>query len=58
MLNLISNIRFDRIRKDHSHSFKKNLDNFTNSELSAFLDKNNLDTQLSSIDWIHLYRKQ
>ena len=58
MLNLISNIRFDRIRKDHSHSFKKNLDNFTNSELSLFPDKNNLDTQISSIDWIDLYRKQ
>jgi len=58
MLNLISNIRFDRIRKDHSHSFKKNLDNFTNSELSVYPDTNSLDTQLSSIDWIDIYRKQ
>ena len=58
MLNLISNIRFDRIKKDHNHSFKKNLDNFSNSELSAFPEKNSLDTQISSADWINLYHKQ
>ena len=58
MLNLISNLRFDRIKKDHNHSFKKNLDNFSNSELSAFPEKNSLDTQISSADWINLYRKQ
>ena len=34
MLGLIHNIRVDRIRKDHSHSFKKNLNNYSNSELS------------------------
>ncbi|MEC8265831.1 MAG: hypothetical protein VX009_03340 [Pseudomonadota bacterium] len=58
MLNLISNIRFDRIKRDHNHSFKKNLDNYTNSELGVFPEKNSLDTQLSSTDWINLYRKQ
>ena len=58
MLNLISNIRFDRIKRDHNHSFKKNLDNYTNSELGVFPEKNSLDTQLSSADWINLYRKQ
>ena len=58
MLSLISNIRFDRIKKDHTHSFKKHLDNFSNSELSIYPDKENLDTQISSADWIQLYRKQ
>ena len=57
MLNLISNIRFDRIKKDHNHSFKKNLDNYSNSEL-VFPRKKQFDTQLSSADWINLYRKQ
>ena len=58
MLNLISNIRFDRIKKDHSHSFRKSLDNYSNSELDSFPEKNSLDTQISSADWINLYRKQ
>lgn len=58
MLNLISNIRFDRIKRNHDYSFKKNLDNFTNSELSIFPEKNTLDTQISSAVWIDLYRKQ
>ena len=39
MLNLISNIRFDRIKKDHSHSFRKSLDNYSNSELDTFPEK-------------------
>ena len=58
MLNLISNIRVDRIKRSNNHSFKKNLENFTNSELSALPEKNSLDTQISSADWIDLYRKQ
>ena len=39
MLNLISNIRFDRIKKDHNHSFRKSLDNYSNSELDVFPEK-------------------
>ncbi len=57
MLGLIHNIRVDRIRKDHSHSFKKNLNNFTNSELS--IKDNDLNENfLLSNDWLELYRKQ
>ena len=57
MLSLIHNIRVDRIRKDHSHSFKKNLNNYTNSELynqDMALNENFL---LSNY-WLELYRKQ
>ena len=57
MLGLIHNIRFDRIRKDHSHSFKKNLNNFTNSELSI-KDKELNENFLLSNYWLELYRKQ
>ena len=46
MLGLIHNIRVDRIRKDHSHSFKKNLNNYTNSELS--IQKKRPERKLSS----------
>lgn len=58
MLNLMHNIRLDRIKRNNDHSFKKNLENYSNSELSIYPSKENLDTQLSSIDWINLYRKQ
>ena len=58
MLNLMHNIRLDRIKRNNDHSFKKNLENYSNSELSIYPTKENLDTQLSSIDWINLYRKQ
>lgn len=58
MLHLISNLRFDRIKRDHNHSFRKNLENYTNSELTVYPEKNSLDTQISSTDWINLYRKQ
>ena len=57
MLGLIHNIRFDRIRKDHSHSFKKNLNNFTNSELSI-KDKDLNENFFLSNYWLELYRKQ
>ena len=57
MLGLIHNIRFDRIRKDHSHSFKKNLNNFTNSELSIKDNELNENFLLSNY-WLELYRKQ
>ena len=59
MLTLIHNIRFDRIRRDHSHSFKKSLNNYTNSELnseeSGLASTNNF---ILSNSWIELYRKQ
>ena len=57
MLGLIHNIRVDRIRKDHSHSFKKNLNNFTNSELST-KDNDLNENFLLSNNWLDLYRKQ
>ena len=57
MLGLIHNIRVDRIRKDHSHSFKKNLNNFTNSELSTKDNDLNENFLLSNY-WLELYRKQ
>ena len=57
MLGLIHNIRVDRIRKDHSHSFKKNLNNFTNSELLA-QNKHLNENFLLSNYWLELYRKQ
>ena len=57
MLGLIHNIRVDRIRKDHSHSFKKNLNNFTNSELSIQKEDLNENFLLSNY-WLELYRKQ
>jgi len=57
MLGLIHNIRFDRIRKDHSHSFKKNLNNYNNSELSI-QDTDPNENFLLSNYWLQLYRKQ
>ena len=57
MLGLIHNIRVDRIRKDHSHSFKKNLNNYTNSELSI-QNKDLNENFLLSNYWLQLYRKQ
>ena len=57
MLGLIHNIRVDRIRKDHSHSFKKNLNNYTNSELLT-QNKDSNENFLLSNYWLELYRKQ
>ncbi len=57
MLTLIHNIRFDRIRNDHSHSFKRNLNNYTNSELESEQSKQK-DTFLLSDSWLQLYRRQ
>ncbi len=57
MLGLIHNIRIDRIRTDHGHSFKKKLNNYTNSELS--IQDTRLDNNfLLSNYWLQLYRKQ
>ena len=59
MLGLIHNIRVDRIRKDHSHSFKKNLNNYTNAELSNHEHNETLNENiLLSNYWLQLYRKQ
>ena len=57
MLGLIHNIRVDRIRKDHSHSFKKNLNNYTNAELLT-QNKDSNENFLLSNYWLELYRKQ
>ena len=57
MLGLIHNIRVDRIRKDHSHSFKKNINNYTNSEL-LIQNKDSNENFLLSNYWLELYRKQ
>ena len=57
MLGLIHNIRVDRIRKDNSHSFKKNLNNYTNSELLT-QNKDSNENFLLSNYWLELYRKQ
>ena len=57
MLGLIHNIRVDRISKDHDHSFKKNLNNYTNSELSI-QEKSSYENFLLSNYWLELYRKQ
>ncbi len=59
MLNLIHNIRFDRIKKTNGHSFRKNLNNFNNSELDNNSESSDsIDYQLLSSNWINLYRKQ
>jgi len=58
MLSLIHNIRFDRIRKNYDHSFRKNLNNYNTSELSDYgSNAESLDTQLLSSNWITIYRK-
>ena len=58
MLNLIHNIRFDRIKKTNEHSFRKNLNNLSNSELESTASNDSIDYQLLSSNWIDLYRKQ
>ena len=58
MLNLIHNIRFDRIKKTNEHSFRKNLNNYSNSELETVPSNDSIDYQILSSNWINLYRKQ
>ena len=58
MLGLIHNLRFDRIKNNHSYSFKKNLNNFSTEELSNLLEPQNDGGTILSNDWIKLYRKQ
>ncbi len=57
MLNLINNLRFDRLEKSRQHSFKKDLENYTSSELSLS-DYSKFDNKHLSLDWISIYRKQ
>lgn len=57
MLNLIHNIRFDRIRRNYDHSFRKNLNNYNTAELSGYDNVESLDHQLLSSNWLTIYRK-
>ena len=58
MLSLIHNIRVDRIRRNYDHSFKKNLNNYSNSELtSGYQVEEPLDNKMPSSTWINIYRK-
>lgn len=57
MLNLINNLRFDRLEKSKQHSFKKDLENYTYSELNLS-DFSKFDNKHLSLDWISIYRKQ
>lgn len=57
MLSLINNLRFDRLEKSKQHSFKKDLENYTQSELNP-LDFSKFDNKHLSLDWISIYRKQ
>ncbi len=58
MLSLIHNIRFDRIRKNSDFSFKRNLNNYSNSELETSSESSLVEYGLLSSNWISLYRKQ
>ena len=58
MLTLIHNIRFDRIRKNSDFSFKRNLNNYSNSELETSSESSLVEYGLLSSNWISLYRKQ
>ncbi|MFL2660877.1 MAG: hypothetical protein ACJ0G4_02905 [Alphaproteobacteria bacterium] len=58
MLNLIHNLRFDRNDKDSDHSFKKNLNNFSTSELSQDYPRNTLSNKFVASDWLSIYRGQ
>ena len=51
MLNLISNIRVDRIKRNNNHSFKK-IFKILRTRIKYLPEKNSLDTQISSwLDW-------
>ena len=58
MLTLIHNIRFDRIRKNSDFSFKRNLNNYSNTELETSSKSSLVEYGLLSSNWISLYRKQ
>ena len=58
MLSLIHNIRFDRIRKNSDFSFKRNLNNYSNTELETSSKSSLVEYGLLSSNWISLYRKQ
>lgn len=54
MLNLISNIRLQRLKSKNLPGFKTELKNFSNSELFNEEISNNL----TSKDWLQIYRCQ
>ena len=58
VLNLIHNIRFDRIKRDNDHSFKKSLNNYSTSDLSFSENTQPVENLILSSNWIALYRKQ
>ena len=56
MLNLISNIRLNRVKSQAKIGFRKNLENFETSELiSNSISQENL---FSSEAWLKIYREQ
>ncbi len=57
MLNLINNLRFDRLQKSKNFSFKTDLENYNLSELNG-QDMTSIDHKHLSLDWISLYRRQ
>ena len=54
MLNLISNIRLNRIKEDKQYGFKKEINNYTTSELDDenYENSNNFSSEV----WLALYR--
>jgi len=62
MLSLIHNLRFDREKKNHHHSFRTNLNNYSTSELTENQDSDGQllpsNCQLLSSNWLTIYRKQ
>ncbi len=54
MLNLISNIRLNRVKSQAKVGFKKNLENFQTSELIN--NKSSQDNLFSSEAWLKMYR--
>jgi hypothetical protein len=54
MLNLISNIRLNRIKEDKQYGFKKEINNYTTSELDG--EDNEGSNNFTSEVWLALYR--
>ena len=56
MLNLISNIRLNRVKCQAKIGFRKDLENFQNSELIH--NETFQDNLFSSESWLKIYRQQ
>ncbi len=54
MLNLISNIRLNRVKSQAKIGFRKDLENFRNSELIH--NEISQDNLFSSESWLKIYR--